>query len=80
MLSIVLDPGHTRDTKGLHIVGDFLESTWGDRHTFNETMQYYRCQDSYIYIFHLGMKKEITDFMRVGMEDEPRRYFEGHDT
>ena len=34
----------------------------------------------YIYIFHLGMKKEITDFMRVGMEDESRRHFEGHDT
>lgn len=33
-----------------------------------------------IYVFHLGMKKEITDFMRVGIEDESRRYFEGHDT
>lgn len=33
-----------------------------------------------IYIFHLGMKKEITDFMRVGMGDESRGYFEGHDT
>ena len=40
MPSIVLDPGHTRDTKGLHLVGDFLESAWCDRHTFNETIQY----------------------------------------
>ena len=53
MPSIVLDPGHTRVTKGLHLVGDFLESAWCDRHTFNETIQYYRCQDSYIYIYFI---------------------------
>lgn len=27
--------------------------------------------------FHLGIKKEITDFRRMGMEDEWDRYFVG---
>ena len=58
MPSIVLDPGHTRVTKGLHLVGDFLESAWCDRHTFNETIQYYRCQDSYIYIYISSRNEE----------------------
>lgn len=30
-----------------------------------------------IYTFQLGIKEEIADFMRMGMEDECRRFFVG---
>lgn len=56
---------------------DFFESLWREI-DINGIGQYsISGAKTVTYTFHLGIKKEITDFMRMRMEDQWSRYFVG---
>lgn len=65
MQSIVLDPGHKGDIRGLCLIGMFLESTLGDRLTNLRRLYSITDAKTVIYTFQSGIKKKMSGFLRT---------------